>query len=202
VGRRKEPATELKKKEKPRGQAARTNERNKTMKTNKSWLGVRTQGNVAMKRNVLWIMYVLGAIALALMVNTAPVRQPAAAVRTAHNPPPAGSRVGLPTTASQSALPPASGFSPCLASIPSRPVVPGKPAVSLAPDGTTFGPWHAYEPADICAAYDVDRLQAKGITGKGQTIVVVVSYGSPTALQDLQAFSQAFGLPTPDLTII
>jgi subtilase family serine protease len=61
---------------------------------------------------------------------------------------------------------------------------------------------HAYTPADICAAYGVDALHAEGWTGQGQTIVIVDSYGSPTALQDLQIFSTTFGLPAPDLTII
>jgi subtilase family serine protease len=61
---------------------------------------------------------------------------------------------------------------------------------------------HAYTPADICAAYGVDALHNAGWTGKGQTIVVVDSYGSPTALQDLQTFSATFGLSRPDLTII
>jgi subtilase family serine protease len=55
---------------------------------------------------------------------------------------------------------------------------------------------------DICAAYGVDALHNEGWTGKGQTIVVVASYGSPSALQDLQVFSSAFGLPAPDLAII
>lgn len=61
---------------------------------------------------------------------------------------------------------------------------------------------HCYTPSDILAAYGVDRLHAEGITGKGETIVIVDSYGSPTALQDLQNFSATFGLPQPDLTII
>jgi len=61
---------------------------------------------------------------------------------------------------------------------------------------------HYYSPTDICAAYGVDALHQEGWTGKGQTIVVVDSYGSPTALQDLQTFSAAFGLSAPDLTII
>jgi subtilase family serine protease len=52
------------------------------------------------------------------------------------------------------------------------------------------------------AAYGVDALHAEGWTGKGQTIVIVDSYGSPTALQDLQTFSSYYGLPAPDLTIV
>jgi subtilase family serine protease len=61
---------------------------------------------------------------------------------------------------------------------------------------------HCYTPSDIYAAYGVDTVHAAGFTGKGQTIVIVDSYGSPTALQDLEVFSSTFGLPEPDLTII
>ena len=61
---------------------------------------------------------------------------------------------------------------------------------------------HCYRPADIYAAYRVDAVHQAGITGAGQTIVIVDSYGSPTALHDLQFFSSTFGLPQPDLTII
>jgi subtilase family serine protease len=73
---------------------------------------------------------------------------------------------------------------------------------SGANDLVFFNVIHTYTPADICAAYGVDALHAEGWTGKGQTIVVVDSYGSPTALQDLQFFSSTYGLPAPDLTII
>ena len=61
---------------------------------------------------------------------------------------------------------------------------------------------HCYTPTDIRKAYGVDVLHDEGITGQGQTIVIVDSYGSPTALDDLQVFSTTFGLPDPDLTII
>jgi subtilase family serine protease len=93
------------------------------------------------------------------------------------------------------------------------------PLVSVAPDDpagfTTSNPAcispvpihtsafiHCYTPNDIYSAYNVAKLHAQGITGKGQTIIIVDSYGSPTALQDLQFFSTTFGLPQPDLTII
>jgi subtilase family serine protease len=60
---------------------------------------------------------------------------------------------------------------------------------------------HYYFPSDITAAYGVDAVHAAGTTGAGQTIVIVDSYGSPTALQDLQQFSSDFGLPAPNLQI-
>ncbi len=76
------------------------------------------------------------------------------------------------------------------------------PACTTPAPVSTFAFFHCYTPADITAAYGVDQLHAEGITGKGQTIVIVDSYGSPTALHDLQVFSRTFGLPDPDLTII
>ncbi len=66
----------------------------------------------------------------------------------------------------------------------------------------TYGLFHCYTPNDIEKAYSVDKLHAEGLTGNGQTIVIVDSYGSPTALKDLQYFSTTFGLPAPNLTII
>ena len=105
--------------------------------------------------------------------------------------------------------------------LPAAPVSAGLqfvPLVQVAPDDNTnaTGPsdactspdpvhtsafFHCYTPAQMAAAYGVDTLHKAGITGKGQTIVIVDSYGSPTALSDLQFFSTTFGLPQPDLTI-
>lgn len=58
--------------------------------------------------------------------------------------------------------------------------------------------FHCYTPSDIYAAYDLNPLYSEGLKGAGETIVIVDSYGSPTALQDLQTFSTVFGLPVPD----
>ncbi len=77
------------------------------------------------------------------------------------------------------------------------------PPACTSPDPvhtSTF--FHCYTPSEIYKAYGVDTLHAKGITGKGETIVIVDAYGSPTALNDLQFFSTTFGLPAPDLTIV
>src|SRR5262245_11262943 len=54
-----------------------------------------------------------------------------------------------------------------------------------------------YGPHAIRAAYGLDAMIAEGFTGKGQTIVILNAYGSPTALADLKAFDAAFGLPHP-----
>src|SRR5579863_1719516 len=54
-----------------------------------------------------------------------------------------------------------------------------------------------YEPAQIQQAYDLPALYARGVTGRGATIVIVDSFGSPTIASDLSTFDQAFGLPAP-----
>ena len=48
-----------------------------------------------------------------------------------------------------------------------------------------------YGPKDLKKAYDYPS----GLTGAGQTIVIVDAYGSPTVQQDLAAFDAAFSLP-------
>ena len=50
-------------------------------------------------------------------------------------------------------------------------------------------------PLSMRTAYGIEPLIQKGYTGKGQTIVDIVSFGSPTLQQDINVFSQQFGLP-------
>ena len=54
-----------------------------------------------------------------------------------------------------------------------------------------------YSPDQIRAAYDLPPLYARGITGAGETIVVVDSFGSPTIRSDLATFDNKFGYPAP-----
>jgi subtilase family serine protease len=54
-----------------------------------------------------------------------------------------------------------------------------------------------YEPDQIRAAYNEAPLFSKGITGKGATIVIVDSFGSPTIQSDLSTFDKQFGYPDP-----
>jgi subtilase family serine protease len=54
-----------------------------------------------------------------------------------------------------------------------------------------------YTPDQIRAAYNVAPLYTKGITGKGSTILIVDSFGSPTIASDLHTFDQTFGYPDP-----
>ena len=70
-----------------------------------------------------------------------------------------------------------------------------------APPTTAFCEAHykiaCYEPAQVRQAYNLGPLAKKGITGKGATIVIVDSYGSPTVRHDLGVFDKQFGLPNP-----
>ncbi len=54
-----------------------------------------------------------------------------------------------------------------------------------------------YGPAQIRQAYDLPAVYASGVTGRGATIVIVDSYGSPTIGRDLAVFDKAYGLPAP-----
>jgi len=52
------------------------------------------------------------------------------------------------------------------------------------------------------AAYGVDSLIKQGITGKGQTVIDIVSYGSPTLQQDVASFDKHFALPTANVQVL
>jgi subtilase family serine protease len=54
-----------------------------------------------------------------------------------------------------------------------------------------------YQPAQIQQAYNLPTLFSNGITGEGETIAIVDSYGSPTIGHDLNVFDKTFGLPAP-----
>jgi subtilase family serine protease len=82
----------------------------------------------------------------------------------------------------------------------------GHPADNTTPACTAPGPdpsgsvktyaWiHCYTPQQIRSAYDVDGVSGMG---RDQTIVLVDSYGSPTAAKDLQYFHDTFFPDLPD----
>jgi len=54
-----------------------------------------------------------------------------------------------------------------------------------------------FSPEQIQTFYDLNPLYVKGFDGKGMTIVILDSFGSPTIKQDLHTFDQTFGLPDP-----
>lgn len=61
---------------------------------------------------------------------------------------------------------------------------------------------NCYTPAQLRAAYAVQSLTDSGMTGKGQTVVLIESFGSPTAQRDINVFDQEFGLPAISLQVI
>src|SRR2546422_7339542 len=69
---------------------------------------------------------------------------------------------------------------------------PTSTAIAICP--AQLGPT-CRTPYDLRVAYGVQSLIQRGFTGKGQTIVDIVSYGSPTLQQDMDTFDKQFGLP-------
>lgn len=72
------------------------------------------------------------------------------------------------------------------------------------PDGTSTGAGvvHCYTPTQIWQAYGIDQLHKLGLEGQGQTIILVDVFGSPTIQQDLDTFSDTFGLPRTTIKYI
>lgn len=54
-----------------------------------------------------------------------------------------------------------------------------------------------YGPVQLEKAYNLPELYAQGDEGQGRTIVIVDSFGSPTAEKDLARFDRIFKLPAP-----
>ncbi len=82
-----------------------------------------------------------------------------------------------------------------------RPIVTSQPASASRPptQAQCVRDYAApcYRPAQLQTAYHERPLFARGITGQGQTIVIVDSFGSPTIRADLRTFDRQFGLPAP-----
>jgi subtilase family serine protease len=74
-------------------------------------------------------------------------------------------------------------------------------SAQAAPPTTTYCEQHfqiaCFEPGQVQQAYNLPPLYRSGVDGRGQTIVVVDSFGSPTIAHDLSVFDQTFSLPAP-----
>ncbi len=57
-------------------------------------------------------------------------------------------------------------------------------------------------PHSLRVAYGVESLVEHGFTGKGQTIIDIDSFGSPTLQQDVDVFDKTFGLPPIKIQVI
>jgi subtilase family serine protease len=83
------------------------------------------------------------------------------------------------------------------------------PAACTFPDGThpSRPEIHCYNPQQFMEAYGIDKLHESkpgkpGLTGKGQTIILVDAFGSPTAQADLDIFSDTYSLPRKNIHFI
>ena len=62
--------------------------------------------------------------------------------------------------------------------------------------------FRCYSPLQYREAYNLNPLYRAGITGKGRTIVIVDSYGSPTIQHDLNVFDKTWGLPNTTVNVV
>ncbi len=92
--------------------------------------------------------------------------------------------------------------------VASTPTQKGTTTISPSPTSTAIAVCPASlgtdcrTPYDMRVAYSVQSLLERGFTGKGQTIVDIVSYGSPTLQQDMDVFDQQFGLPPITINVL
>nr|WP_111556330.1 S53 family peptidase [Kitasatospora sp. SolWspMP-SS2h] len=61
---------------------------------------------------------------------------------------------------------------------------------------------HCYSPLQYRTAYRLDPLYRQGVTGKGRTIVIVDSFGSPTIQHDLEVFDRQWGIPDTRVEVV
>jgi subtilase family serine protease len=61
---------------------------------------------------------------------------------------------------------------------------------------------HCYSPVQYRVAYDLNPLYARGVTGKGRTIMIVDSFGSPTIQHDLDVFDAQWGFANTSVQIV
>ena len=89
---------------------------------------------------------------------------------------------------------------PTPTTIPHTPI----PAIDTCPQLVGYPPsqTYCYTPHQFAVAYGVESLLNQGFTGKGQTVVDIVSFGSPTLQQDMDVFDQQFHLPPITLQIL
>ena len=110
-------------------------------------------------------------------------------------------------TAAASAVP---GISLARAAVPAAispwlTIKPGVVHLALAARQGPFGTaqcekaygFPCYQPWQISSIYGLPFLYSKHITGKGATIVIVDSFGSPTIRHDLTVFDKEFHFPAP-----
>ena len=71
----------------------------------------------------------------------------------------------------------------------------------VAPQDLSHGPF-CYGPDQIRSAYDIQPVLDSGITGAGETIVIIDAFQSPTLIGDLGHFNAAWRLPAAPVNVI
>src|SRR5215469_10953895 len=61
---------------------------------------------------------------------------------------------------------------------------------------------NCYTPHALRVAYGLKALTERGFTGKGQTVVDIVSFGSPTLQRDMDVFDRQFALPPITVKVV
>ncbi|MFD9124014.1 S8 family serine peptidase [Kitasatospora sp. NPDC059571] len=61
---------------------------------------------------------------------------------------------------------------------------------------------HCYSPLQYRTAYNLNPLYQQGVTGKGRTIVIVDSFGSPTIQHDLEVFDKQWGIKDTQVDVV
>ncbi|MBS2964951.1 S53 family peptidase [Actinocrinis puniceicyclus] len=59
-----------------------------------------------------------------------------------------------------------------------------------------------YSPAQLIHAYQLDGLYARGVTGKGRTVVIADPLGCPTVQHDLDVASAQWGMPSTTVHLV
>lgn len=89
---------------------------------------------------------------------------------------------------------------------PSTPAPTSKPPAPISTMSDicpkAIGNPNCITPHTLRLAYGVQSLIDQGYTGKGQTIIDIVSYGSPTLQKDIDVFDQQFHLPPITIQVI
>ncbi len=102
-------------------------------------------------------------------------------------------------------MPAATAAAPAAAAVQPVPLATG-PVIKMAgnmsqPPTTAYCEAHyhiaCYQPFQLQRAYNLAPLFSRGIEGRGETIVLVDAFGSPSIASDLQTFDAELGLPNP-----
>jgi subtilase family serine protease len=107
---------------------------------------------------------------------------------------PATTPATSPTTATYGELLPEVATAPAIGS--------GVPAPTSIAQCLASTDVRCYSPLEYQAAYNLAPLYKQGITGKGETIAIIESYGSPTIRHDLAVFDKQWHLSNPVLNIL